>query len=64
MSSYALHLANLAEAQGVNLAASSVRTLVCSAEQLTAAKRAKLERAWGARVYDTFGMTEGSMMAS
>ena len=64
MSSYALHLANVAEAQGVNLAASSVRTIVCSAEQLTSAKREKIQRAWGARVYDTFGMTEGSMMAS
>ena len=32
-----------------------------SAEPLTVAKRAKLEQAWGARVYNSFGMTEGSM---
>jgi phenylacetate-CoA ligase len=64
MSSYALHLANLAEAQGIDLAASSVKTVICSAEPLSDAKRAKLERSWGARVRDTFGMTEAGMMAA
>jgi phenylacetate-CoA ligase len=61
MPSYALHLANVAEAQGLDLASGSVRKLLVSAEPLTAAKRAKLERAWGAKVYNSFGMTEGSM---
>jgi phenylacetate-CoA ligase len=61
MPSYALHLANLAEAQGIDLAASSVKKIVVSAEPLTQAKREKLERAWGAKVYNCFGMTEGSM---
>jgi phenylacetate-CoA ligase len=61
MPSYALHLANLAEAQGLDLASGSVRKLLVSAEPLTAAKRAKLERTWGAKVYNSFGMTEGSM---
>ncbi len=46
MSSYGLHLANLAEAAGIDLAQSSVNTLVCSAEQVTAAKRAKIEKRW------------------
>ena len=32
-----------------------------SAEPLTEAKRAKLARAWGASVYNSFGMTEGAM---
>jgi phenylacetate-CoA ligase len=64
MSSYGLHLANLAEAAGVDLAASSVGTVMCSAEPLSEAKRAKLERAWGARVRDTFGMTEAGMMGA
>lgn len=64
MSSYALHLANVAQTHGIDLAATSVRRVLTSAEQLTAAKRAKIERAWGARVYDTFGMTEASMMAA
>jgi phenylacetate-CoA ligase len=63
MSSYGLHLANLAEAQGIDLAASSVRTVLVSAEPLTQAKRAKIERVWGARVHDSFGMTEGSMIS-
>jgi phenylacetate-CoA ligase len=37
---------------------------MCSAEPLSEAKRAKLERAWGARVRDTFGMTEAGMMGA
>jgi phenylacetate-CoA ligase len=61
MPSYALHLANVAEASGIDLAGLGVRKLLVSAEPMTAAKRAKLERAWGARVYNSFGMTEGSM---
>lgn len=61
MPSYALHLANTAEALGIDLAAGSVKKLLVSAEPLTAVKRAKLERAWGATVYNSFGMTEGAM---
>ncbi len=64
MSSYGLHLANLAEAAGVDLAASAVETVICSAEPLSDAKREKLGRAWGARVRDTFGMTEAGMMGA
>ncbi len=64
MSSYGLHLANLAEAAGVDLAASAVDTVICSAEPLSDAKREKLARAWGARVCDTFGMTEAGMMGA
>jgi phenylacetate-CoA ligase len=64
MSSYGLHLANLAEARGLDLAASSVQTILCSAEPLSDAKRAKLARQWGAQVRDTFGMTEAGMMGA
>ena len=64
MSSYGLHLANLAEARGLDLAARSVETLLCSAEPLSNAKRKKLARRWGARVRDTFGMTEAGMMGA
>jgi phenylacetate-CoA ligase len=64
MSSYGLHLANLAEAGGVDLAAGTVETILCSAEPLSDAKRAKLARHWGARVFDTFGMTEAGMMGA
>lgn len=64
MSSYGLHLANLADAQGIDLSATAVETVICSAEPLSEAKREKLARAWGARVRDTFGMTEAGMMGA
>ena len=64
MSSYGLHLANLANTQGIDLARSSVTRMLCSAEALSAAKRDKLERDWGATVFDCFGMTEISMLAA
>lgn len=64
MSSYGLHLANHAEAMGIDLAASSVERIVCSAEPISAAKRAKLERSWGAKVYDSLGMTECCLISS
>ena len=58
MPSYGLHLANLAEEMGINLAAGNVRKVIVGAEALSAAKREKLARAWGAEVNDFFGMTE------
>ncbi|HET7669271.1 MAG TPA: AMP-binding protein [Burkholderiales bacterium] len=61
MSSYALHLANLAEAKGVKL---DVRHLMTSAEPVSQAKRDKIERTWGAKLTDTFGMTECGMMGA
>ncbi len=64
MSSYGLHLANLAETRGLDLAACSVETVLCSAEPLSDAKRAKLSRQWGAQVRDTFGMTEAGLMGA
>ena len=64
MSSYGLHLANLAEARGLDLAARSVERILCSAEPLSEAKRGKLARHWGAQVCDTFGMTEAGMMGA
>ena len=64
MSSYGLHLANLAEARGLDLASGPVDTILCSAEPLSDAKRAKLAHHWGAQVRDTFGMTEAGMMGA
>ncbi len=64
MSSYGLHLANLAETRGLDLAACSVETVLCSAESLSDAKRDKLSRQWGAQVRDTFGMTEAGLMGA
>ncbi len=61
MPSYALHLANVAETEGIDLASSTVTKLLVSAEPLTSAKRQKLERSWGAKVFNSFGMTEGAM---
>ena len=64
MSSYGLHLANLANARGRDLADGSVGTVMCTAEPCSAAKRDKLERGWGAKVFDCFGMTEISMLGA
>jgi len=67
MSSYALHIANLAEAKGVRL---DVGRLMTSAEPVSQAKREKIERSWGtsngrgAKLTDTFGMTECGMMGA
>ena len=63
MASYGLHLANLAEAKGFDLAASTVKKLIVAAEPLSPVKRKKLEDAWGAEVFDHFGMTEGAFVA-
>jgi phenylacetate-CoA ligase len=64
MSSYALHLANLAEAKGMDLTKLSVKKIMTSAEPVSQAKRDKIERSWGARLTDTFGMTEAGMMGA
>ncbi len=64
MSSYGIHLANMAEARGVDLADNPVKLVMCSAEPLSQAKRDKIGRMWGADVHDNFGMTEAGMMGS
>ncbi len=64
MSSFCLHLANLAEARGLDLAASSVKKVICTAETLSAAKREKIGRMWGAEVFDVFGMSEAGLMGA
>src|ERR1051325_7730422 len=63
MASYGLHLANLAEVKGVDLARSTVKKLLVAAEPLSPVKRGKLERAWGAEVFDHFGMTEAAIVS-
>jgi phenylacetate-CoA ligase len=57
---YALHLAEVARAEGIDLAASPVRALVVAGEAggNIPATRARIESAWGARVFDHNGMTE------
>jgi phenylacetate-CoA ligase len=64
MSGYALHLANLAEARGIELSSLGIKHVMCSAEPVSRAKRDKIERSWGAKLTDNFGMTEAGMMGS
>jgi phenylacetate-CoA ligase len=63
MASYGLHLANLAETRGFDLRNSTVKKIIVAAEPLSPVKRQKLEKAWGAEVFDHFGMTEGAFVA-
>jgi len=63
MASYGLHLANLAETKFFDLKASTVKKLIVAAEPLSPVKRKKLEDAWGAEVFDHFGMTEAAFVA-
>jgi phenylacetate-CoA ligase len=63
MASYGLHLANLAETKGFDLKNSTVKKIIVAAEPLSPVKRTKLETAWGAEVFDHFGMTEGAWVA-
>jgi phenylacetate-CoA ligase len=63
MASYGLHLANLAESRNYDLASSSVEKIIVAAEPLSPVKRKKLEHAWGAQVFDHFGMTEAAFVA-
>ena len=64
MSSYALHVANLGEAKGVDLSKLGIKHVLCSAEPVSQAKRDKIERSFGAKLTDNFGMTEAGMMGS
>jgi phenylacetate-CoA ligase len=57
---YALHLAEVAAADGIDLARSSVRLVVVAGEPggNVPATRRWIEAAWGARVVDHYGLTE------
>jgi phenylacetate-CoA ligase len=64
MPSYALHLASLAEERGHALAQGPVHLVITSAEPISQAKREKIELMWGAKLRDSFGMTEAGMMGA
>ena len=64
MSSYGIHLANLARARGLRLGELGVKRIITTAEPLSKAKRQKLAEEWNAQVFDSFGMTECTMMGS
>lgn len=57
---YALRLAETAREEGIDLAASSVRSLIVAGEPggSIPATRQRIESAWGARVFDHHGLTE------
>lgn len=57
---YALHLAEAARQENLDLAGSTVRVVIVAGEPGggIAATRRAIEAAWGARVFDHYGMTE------
>lgn len=57
---YALHMAETAAKQGIDLAGSAVRGLIVAGEPggSVPAIRSRIEASWGARVFDHSGMTE------
>jgi phenylacetate-CoA ligase len=57
---YALRLAEVAQQEGIDLRSSPVRALIVAGEPggSIPATRARIESAWGARVFDHTGMTE------
>lgn len=64
MASYGLQLANLARADGFDLKSAGIDKILCTAEPLSASKRAKLADVFGADVRDSFGMTEMMMLGA
>lgn len=63
---YLLRLAEIAAEQGVDLAGGSVRMLVVAGEPggSIPAIRNRIEQAWGARMFDHWGMTEIGALAT
>lgn len=57
---YALRMAEVAEAEKLDLAQSPVRMLIVAGEPGASipSTRARIEAAWGARLFDHYGMTE------
>ncbi len=57
---YALRLAEIAQREGIDLVNSSVRALLVAGEPggSIPAIRQRIEKAWGARVFDHWGMTD------
>lgn len=57
---YALHMAETAADAGIDLAASDVRAVIVAGEPggSIPATRSRIEAAWGARVFDHYGLSE------
>jgi phenylacetate-CoA ligase len=62
---YALHLAEVAARDGIDLAGSPVRALIVAGEPggSIPATRRRIEEAWGARVFDHSGVSEAGTLA-
>jgi phenylacetate-CoA ligase len=62
---YALRLAEVAHAEGIDLASSQVRSIIVAGEPggSVESTRAAIERGWRARVFDHWGMTEVGPLA-
>ncbi len=62
---YALHLAELAAKEGIDLAGSPVRAIVVAGEPggNIPETRKRIQEVWGARVFDHYGMTETGPVA-
>jgi phenylacetate-CoA ligase len=62
---YALRLAEVAEDEGIDLSSSTVRSIIVAGEPGGSVPpvRAAIEKAWGARVFDHWGMTEVGPLA-
>jgi phenylacetate-CoA ligase len=56
--SYLLHLAHLAETEGIDLASSTVRILVTAGEMVSEGTRKEIEKLWGAKHYDLYGTVD------
>ena len=63
---YAMHLIEVAAKEGIDIANSSVRTIVVAGEPGGGIEstRARIEAGWGAKVYDHYGMTEVGPVAA
>lgn len=57
---YALHMAETAAAEGIDLASSEVRAVIVAGEPggSIPATRERIQTAWGARVFDHYGLSE------
>ncbi|MFO1021529.1 MAG: AMP-binding protein [Planctomycetales bacterium] len=63
---YALRMAEVAAAEGLDLANGPVRSLIVAGEPggCLSTTRSRMEQAWGARVFDHWGMTEIGPLAT
>ncbi len=62
---YAMRLAEVAAEEGIDLASSAVRSIIVAGEPggSVPSLRSAIEKAWGARVFDHWGMTEVGPLA-